>query len=90
MKIKEFTYTKPNGEVSRRTLVELVSPTEHFEGVDISELDADSFVEFTTKMQQLEAEIYAKRMALYAEFDLSKSYRRFTPSRMADITVEYV
>ena len=41
MKIKEFTYTKPNGDVSQRTVVELVSPTEHVEGIDVSELDMD-------------------------------------------------
>jgi len=46
MKIKEFTYTKPNGDVSQRTLVELVSPTEHIEGIDVSELDLDSYFQF--------------------------------------------
>lgn len=89
MKIKEFTYTKPNGDVSERTLVELVSPTEHIEGIDVSELDMDSYAEFIPRLRQLEDEIYAKRMALYAEFDLSKSYRRFIPARMTDVTVEY-
>lgn len=89
MKIKEFTYTKPNGEVSQRTLVELVSPTEHIEGIDVSELDMDSYAKFTKKLNELENEISAKRLALYAEFDLSHNYRRFVPSRMTNVTTEY-
>ena len=89
MKIKEFTYTKPNGDVSKRTVVELVSPTEHVEGIDVSELDMDSYADFISKLNELEKEIYNMRSALYSEFDLSKSYRRFVPARMSDVTVEY-
>ena len=89
MKIKEFTYTKPNGEVSQRTLVELVTPTEHIEGIDVSDLDMDSYAEFTKKLNALEHLITEQRMALYAEFDLSHNYRRFVPSRMTNVTTEY-
>ena len=90
MKIKEFTYTKPNGEVSQRTLIELVTPTEHIEGVDVSGLDLDSYGEFVTQLKQLEDEVYNRRMALYADFDLSHNYRRFVPSRMTNVTTEFV
>lgn len=90
MKIKEFTYTKPNGAVSQRTLVELVTPTEHIEGIDVSELDMDSYAEFVQKLKQLEDTLYTQRMALYADFDLSTNYRRFVPSRMTNVTTEFV
>lgn len=89
MKIKEFTYTKPNGEVSQRTLVELVSPTEHIEGIDVSDLDMDTYAEFTKKLNALETQIFEQRMALYAEYDLSYNYRRFVPSRMTNVTTEF-
>lgn len=89
MKIKEFTYTKPNGEVSQRTIVELVSPTEHVEGIDVSELDLDSYAEFTKQLNDLEKEIYAKRTELYAQFDLTHNYRRFIPNRMTNVTTEF-
>lgn len=89
MKIKEFTYTKPNGDVSQRTLVELFAPNEHFEGIDVSELDMDSFADFVKQLNILEDEIYNKRMALYAQFDLNQNYRRFVPSRMTNVTTEY-
>lgn len=89
MKIKEFTYTKPNGEVSQRTLVELVSPSEHIEGIDVSELDMDSYAEFMQKLNTLERSISDQRLALYAEFDLSHNYRRFVPNRMTNVTTEF-
>jgi hypothetical protein len=89
MKIKEFTYTKPNGEVSQRTVVELVSPTEHIEGIDVTELDMDSYADFVTQLRELESNLYAQRMALYAQFDLKHNYRRFLPSRMTNITTEF-
>lgn len=89
MKIKEFTYTKPNGDVSQRTLVELVSPTEHVEGIDVSELDMDQYAEFIQRLRELENQIYNQRMALYADFDLGNNYRRFVPARMTNVTTEF-
>ena len=90
MKIKEFTYTKPNGEVSNRTLVELVSPTEHIEGIDVSGLDMDSYAAFIQKLKQLEDSVYTQRTQLYAEFDLQHNYRRFVPQRMDNVITEFV
>lgn len=90
MKIKEFTYTKPNGEVSQRTLVELVTPTEHIEGVDVSGLNMDEYAEFIAELKALETSVYNRRMELYAQFDLSQNYRRFVPSRMTNVTTEFV
>jgi hypothetical protein len=90
MKVKEFTYTKPNGEVSQRTLVELVSPTEHIEGIDVSELDMDSYAQFIYELKALEDTLYDQRMELYTKFDLSHNYRRFVPARMTNVTTEFV
>jgi hypothetical protein len=90
MKVKEFTYTKPTGEVSQRTLVELVSPTEHIEGIDVSQLDMDTYAEFIQQLKMFEDAVYTSRMKLYADFDLSHNYRRFVPARMTNVTTEFV
>ena len=90
MKILEFTYTKAGGDVSNRVLVELVKPTSHVEGVDITSLSYDDYAEFVTEMHKLEQEIYTKRSELYAKFDLTHNYRRFVPERMSDVKQEYV
>lgn len=89
MKIKEFTYTKPSGEVSQRTVIELVSPTEHIEGLDVSELSMDDYADFVQKLRELESNLYTQRMALYSQFDLTHNYRRFVPSRMTNVTTEF-
>ena len=90
MKVKEFTYTKPTGAVSQRTLVELVSPTEHIEGIDVSDMDMDSYAQFIYELKALEDTLYEQRMELYARFDLSHNYRRFVPARMTNVTTEFV
>lgn len=90
MKVKEFTYTKPNGDVSQRTLIELVTPTEHIEGIDVSNLDMDSYAEFIKQLKTLEDELNIRRMSLYSDFDLQHNYRRFVPSRMTNVTVEFI
>ena len=89
MKIKEFTYTKANGDRSRRTLIELVSPGDSFEGIDVSDLSTDDFAEFVKQLNAMENKINEMRNALYAEFDLKHNYRRFLPARMTDVTNEY-
>ena len=90
MKIKEFTYTKPNGDVSQRAVVELVSPTEHMEGIDVTELDQDQYAIFIEQLRELEGEMYKRRLELYADFDLQHNYRRFLPQRMTNVTTEFV
>ncbi len=89
MKIKEFTYTKPNGDVSKRTLVELVAPSDSHEGIDVSELDMDTYAEFIAEMSAVEKQIYEMRTELYAKFDLKHNYRKFLPSRMTDVVTDY-
>lgn len=90
MKVKEFTYTKPNGDVSQRTVIELVTPTEHIEGIDVSALNMDDYAAFIQQLKALEDAVYNQRMALYADFDLGNHYRRFVPGRMTNVTTEFV
>jgi hypothetical protein len=90
MKVKEFTYTKANGDVSQRVLVELVTPSEHVEGIDVTNLDMDRYAEFTTELKAIEQELFNRRMALYSDFDLQHNYRRFLPSNMTNVTTEFI
>jgi hypothetical protein len=90
MKVKEFTYTKANGDVSQRAVIELVSPTEHMEGIDVTDLDQDQYAVFTEQLRQLEGELYKRRLELYQDFDLQHNYRRFLPQRMTNVTTEFV
>jgi hypothetical protein len=90
MKVKEFTYKKANGDVSQRVLVELVTPSEHIEGIDVTNLDMDRYVEFITELNAIEHELFTRRMKLYNDFDLQHNYRRFIPSQMTNVTTEFI
>lgn len=90
MKLLEFTYTKPNGDVSERAVIELVQPTDHVEGIDVTQMPEDEFALFADEYRELKNAQHEATMALLAKFDLKHNYRRFVPQRMADINTEYV
>lgn len=90
MKLLEFTYTKPNGDISERAVIELVQPTDHIEGIDVTQMPEDEFALFANEFRELKAAQHEATMALLAKFDLKHNYRRFVPQRMTEINSEYV
>jgi hypothetical protein len=90
MKLLEFTYTKQDGSVSKRAVIELVTPTTFVEGWDVTGLDDQTFAEFTRSMGDLRRRQHEETMSLLSNFDLKHNYRRFKPESMAEIQVEYV
>lgn len=90
MKFVEFTYTKANGETSKRAIIELVTPTSHVEGIDVSTLSEDDFASFTQAMSQLKTAQHNETMSLLDTYDLNHNYRRFIPENMSDITIDHV
>ncbi|NBW10525.1 MAG: hypothetical protein EBR82_21115 [Caulobacteraceae bacterium] len=90
MKLLEFSYTKEDGSVSNRAVIELIAPSKFIEGWDVSNLDNQTFAEFSQSMGELRRKQHEETMALLADFDLKHNYRRFKPESMKDIQVEYV
>jgi hypothetical protein len=90
MKLLEFTYTKQDGSVSKRAVIELVTPNKFVEGWDVSELDSDNFAKFAEVMGALRRRQHEETMQLLADFDLKHNYRRFKPESMSDLQVDYV
>lgn len=90
MKLKQFTYTKPDGSKSARALVELVSPTNFVEGIDVTELNLDELAEFTKEYTALREEFRLKEAKLIAHHGLRHNYRRFDPLKMTDTTTEHI
>lgn len=90
MKLIEFDYTKPSGEVSKRVIIELAKPTKHISGYDISEMDADTMLQAGARLNEIQLR-HAEEMAAFAkEFDIKNNYRMFDPERMTNITSEYI
>lgn len=90
MKLVEFTYTKDVGEVSKRAVIEVITPTKFIEGWDITNLDEENAAVFMQQMSKLRRVQYEQTMSLITEFDLKHNYRRFKPENMSDVKVEYV
>lgn len=90
MKLLEFTYTKADGSTSQRAVIELMSPSKHFEGIDVSQLEEGEFASFTNAMRELKDKQYAETMALLAEHDLKHNYRKFLPEQMTNVITEHV
>ena len=90
MKFVEFTYTKTDGTKSKRAIIELVTPTKHIEGIDVTSLSEDDFASFTQAMSNLKTAQHNETMSLLDTYDLNHNYRRFIPEQMSDITTDYV
>jgi len=90
MKLVEFIYTKDVGEVSKRAVIEVITPSKFIEGWDITNLDEENAAVFMQQMSELRRVQYEQTMSLITEFDLKHSYRRFKPENMSDVKVEYV
>jgi hypothetical protein len=90
MKLVEFTYTKDAGEVSKRAVIEIVTPGKFIEGWDITNLDEEDAAVFMQQMSEIRRIQHEQTMNLISEFDLKHNYRRFKPENMSDVKVEYV
>jgi hypothetical protein len=90
MKLLEFTYTKQAGDVSKRAVIELVTPSNFIEGWDVTNLEAGEFAKFAETMGALRRRQHEETMQLLQEFDLKHNYRRFKPEGMTNVQVEYV
>lgn len=89
MKVLEFTYTKPTGDVSKRALVEVSKPSKFISGYDISEMDAETVLEFASEFNALEASFAEARLALQTKYDIKHNFRQFDPERMTETTHEF-
>lgn len=90
MKLVEFKYTKADGTVSERAVIEVVQPSQHFEGIDISDMPEDTFAEFTNEYRDLLESQYNAKIAVMQKYDLKHNYRRFTPQKMTDVTTNHI
>jgi hypothetical protein len=90
MKLVTFKYSKANGDISNREVVECREPSQFFEGYDVSEMPNEDFAEFSLAYKILLDEHKSKIAALLADFDLNHSYRRFIAKNMSEVTTEHV
>ena len=90
MKFVEFKYTKADGSVSDRAIIELVTPTKYVEGIDVTQLPEVEFATFTAAMAEMKRVHHEETMELLADFDLKHNYRKFIPEQMTNVVSEFV
>jgi hypothetical protein len=90
MKLVEFKYTKSDGSVSNRAVLELQAPNNYFEGIDVSQMPEEVFAEFSQLFSDMRRKHHEQTMQLLSDWDLKHNYRRFLPDKMADVSVDYV
>lgn len=89
-RLEEFTYTKANGDTSRRAVIVTSTPSNKVAGYDTTELDNDSFSDFLIEFNALLDRQKQEFAELIAKHDLKHNYRQFIPDNMSDITVSIV
>ena len=90
MKLVEFKYTKADGTTSARAVIEVLQPSQHFEGVDVSQMPDDDLAEFTAEYRDLLEQQYNAKIAVMQKYDLKHNYRRFIPEKMTDVTATHI
>jgi len=90
MKLVEFKYKKADGSVSDRAVLELVTPSVHLEGIDVSQMPVEEYAEFVVDFAQLKNAQHDAIMQLLVDYDLKTNYRRFLPAQMSDIKIEHI
>jgi len=85
MNIISFTYTKSNGEVSKRVISPTIVPSKNYEGIDLSELEVVDQITYCQELGKIRDELNTRVLELNARFDVEKKYRCFIPSNMTDV-----
>lgn len=89
MKVVSFNYTKANGDLSYREVVEVVKPTPNFSGYDVTDMDNELFAEFIDAYNGLLDKHKLEMQNLLNAFDLNHAFKQFKPEGMSDVEAEY-
>ena len=76
--MKRFTYEKPDGEISDRSLFVLNKPSDSYFGVDLSEFTIDEQTKYNRMLERL-MESVAEEIEVMG---LKHNYRRFKEERI--------
>ena len=90
MRLKEFTYTKANGEVSKRALVVTQEPRTNIAGFDVTNMEYEYCADFTSEYKDLLYKHTTELAELTARYDLTHNYRQFIPANMSEVTTETI
>lgn len=83
-----FKYSKDGEEARERILFELVSPTDKYFGVDLTELDIEEQGQFVAEATIIIEQRNAEIALLMEKYDIKHKYRYFYPEKMTNVVFE--
>lgn len=86
-KLVSFTYTKADGKVSERTVIELKSPNNHMLALDVSELSEEDQMLMANEVATIYSALQEEIESIKHKYDAVHSYRQFDPLRMTNTRV---
>jgi hypothetical protein len=90
MKFATFSYKDLKGKETFRKLLVLESPTNKFNGIDVSEESDEDIAMFAVEYDFLHSEFLGKVEALKAQYDLKHNFRQFLESGVSDMEVTII
>jgi len=90
MKLKTFVYEDLKGKVSNRTVLVVQEPTTKLSGIDVTESDDETIVNFALAYETARQAFLAEVSALQAQYELRHRFRQFFETKMDGVVTEEI
>jgi len=90
MKLQSFVYKDLKGKVSNRQVLVVQEPTTKVSGIDVTEADDETVVNFALAYEALRQSFLAEVNALQRTYELQHRYRTFIPDSMESVVLEEI
>jgi hypothetical protein len=90
MKLQSFVYKDLKGKVSNRQVLVVQEPSDKVMGIDVTEADDETVVNFALAYEALRSSFLAEVSALQRSYDLQHRYRTFFLSSMDEVVLEEI
>jgi len=90
MKLKTFVYEDLKGKVSNRTVLVVQEPTTKLSGIDVTESDDETIVNFALAYETARQAFLAEVSALQTQYELRHRFRQFFETKMDGVVTEEI
>lgn len=90
MKLKEFVYEDLKGKITNRKVLVIQEPTSKLSGIDVTEQDDETIVNFALAYETARQAFLAEVAALESQYDLRHRFRQFFETKMDGVVTEEI
>lgn len=90
MKLKTFVYEDLKGKISHRTVLVVQEPTSKLSGIDVTEQEDETIINFALAYETARQSFLAEVAALEAQYDLRHRFRQFFETKMDGVVTEEI